>query len=82
MNQREVNEAVAKATSESVETISGMGFSLLMMPKPPVIVDHRVRLRQRMRHRLKARETPARKRRIATSPAKTPGNVPTRRTAA
>jgi hypothetical protein len=35
-----------------------------------------------MRRRLKARETPARKRRIATSPAKTPGNVPTRRTAA
>jgi len=82
MTQDELYREIAHVTGEATETIAALGFSLMVMPPPPVIVDHRVRLRQRTRRRLKARETPARKRRTATSPAKAPGNVPTRRTAA
>ena len=64
MNQHELNREVARATGESVETIEAMGFSVLTAA-PPWVVDHRARLRdhtrRKMRRRLKARKAPARK---------------------
>ena len=65
MTQSELNRKIAMVTGESSETIAAMGFSLLVEPPPLVVVDRRARLgdltRQRMRQRLKSRETPARK---------------------
>jgi hypothetical protein len=34
VNQSQLNQAVARATGESVHTIAGLGFSLLSLPKP------------------------------------------------
>ena len=69
MDQDELDREVARATGESIETIQGMGFSLLVAPPPLVVVDHRARLgdltRQKMRQRMKSREAP---------PAKPGGN--------
>ena len=83
MTQEELNREIANVTGESPALIAALGFSLL--PEPPlIVVDHRVRLgdltRQRMRQRLKAREAPARKPRPAAP--SDGGNEPTRRTAA
>ena len=80
MSQNDLYDEVARATGESLETVASFGFSLLVMPPPPVIVDHRVRLRQRTRRTLKVRETPARKPKTVTPPAS--GATTTRRTAA
>ena len=65
MDQHELNREVAQATGETIEAVEAMGFSIMAFPPPLVVVDHRVRLgdltRQKMRRRLKAREVPARK---------------------
>ena len=64
MDQDELNREVARATGESVDTVNALGFSVLTLTPPWVVVDHRVRLgdltRQQMRRHLKARENPVR----------------------
>jgi len=74
VTQTELNMEVARATGESVETISGMGFSVVTMP-PPWVVDHRPRrcgFGRRLMHRdTKARRKP-RKLRSRTTPVRIP----------
>ena len=61
MTQRELNHEVARATGESLGTISGMGFSLIVTPKRRSRPNRPgSRARQRMRRRLKVRATPTR----------------------
>ena len=81
MNQNELDQEVARATGESLDTISAMGFSVLTLTPPWVVVDHRVRLgdltRQQMRRRLKARENSAR---MPKTPKAPTSKAPTRKT--
>ena len=69
MNQRELNEEIARTTGESMRTISAMGFSLLAGP-PPLAVDRRLRLGAFTRRRMKGREASTRKHRPVVKPAK------------
>ena len=72
MNQHDLNRAVAEATSESVDTISALGFSLFPIPpKRPLFIpaqrnrplkmgqEARQRKRPRRNPKSPARSTPA-----------------------
>ena len=59
-HQRELNLEVARATGESLETIEAMGFSVLTMAPPWVVVDHRARLGDLTRRKTRRRRAPQR----------------------
>jgi hypothetical protein len=42
MNQRELDEEVARATGEPVETIQSLGFGLMTLPTPRGAVERRL----------------------------------------
>ena len=61
MDQQELNREVARTTGESLETIEAMGFSVMSIPSPLVIVDHRTRLRDLTRRQPNRRQSRDRK---------------------
>lgn len=82
MNQHELNQEVARATGESIQTIAAMGFSLLRSA-PPVRIDYRALARKfRPKHMdLRDRRPPGRRKRaktmnVAESHAATPDSLP------
>ena len=69
MNQQEVNQEVARATGESMETVSAMGFSVLSLPPPWMPVDRRVHIGGMFRRRMQRRRQ-ARRKMAASSKAR------------
>ena len=78
MTQNELNREIAHVTGESVETISGMGFSVVTVPTRRA--DHRPRLggivRRLMHRRRKVHGKHARMPRPKTAPVKLPVLAP------
>ena len=63
MNQHDLNRAVAEATSESVDTISALGFSLFPIPpKRPLFIpaqrNRPLKMGQEVRQRKRPRRNP------------------------
>ena len=62
LNQRDLNRAVAEATSESVDVISSLGFSLLALPsKNPLFIPAQRNRPLRLAHEIRQRRRPRRK---------------------